>query len=164
MDLSNWDLDYMIPKGISHTSVLNSTYEVPIETMKTRVEPSLSRMSAWKNITLYTQDSNLGPLQQLKVFWHWTIKARYIDFSQSCLCEDPSWGNKSAKSVSDRQEWQSMVVHNGTNIDLWGVSCFGGPVTKRFLFLLRQGSLVRIQGVKLIFKEDVERRPFLYPC
>ncbi len=28
MDLSNWDLDYMIPKGTSHTSVLNSTFEV----------------------------------------------------------------------------------------------------------------------------------------
>jgi hypothetical protein len=28
MDLSNSDLDYMIPKGTSHTSVPNSTYEV----------------------------------------------------------------------------------------------------------------------------------------
>ena len=28
MDLSNWDLDYMIPKGTSHTSAPDSTYEV----------------------------------------------------------------------------------------------------------------------------------------
>jgi hypothetical protein len=28
MDLSNRDLDYMIPKGSSHTSVPDSTYEV----------------------------------------------------------------------------------------------------------------------------------------
>ncbi len=124
----------MIPKGTSHTSVPNSTYEVPKGTMKTRFEPSLPRMSAWKNNKLHTQDSNPGPLYQLWACWHWTIKARYIHFPQSCLCEDPSWGNKSAKSVSDRQEWQSLVVLNGTNIDLWKhmISCFGGPVTKYF--------------------------------
>ncbi len=46
MDLSNWDLDYMIPKGTSQTSVPNSTYEVPKGTMKTRFEPSLPRMLA----------------------------------------------------------------------------------------------------------------------
>jgi hypothetical protein len=28
MDLSNCDLDYMIPKGISHTSAPDFTYEV----------------------------------------------------------------------------------------------------------------------------------------
>jgi hypothetical protein len=28
MDLSNLDLDYMIPKGTSHTSAPDSTYEV----------------------------------------------------------------------------------------------------------------------------------------
>jgi len=39
-------LDYMIPKGTSHTSVPNSTYKVPKGTMKTRFEPSLPRMLA----------------------------------------------------------------------------------------------------------------------
>ncbi len=74
MDLSNWDLDYMIPKGTSHTSVPNFTYEVPKGTMKTRVEPSLPRMSAWKNIKLFIQDLNPEPLQVLQVFRHWTSK------------------------------------------------------------------------------------------
>jgi hypothetical protein len=37
MDLSNWDLDYMIPKGTSHTSAPDSTYEVQkIKTNPTR--------------------------------------------------------------------------------------------------------------------------------
>ena len=54
MDLSNLDLDYMIPKGTSHTSVPNSIYEIPKGTMKTRFEPSLPRMSAWKNTKIHT--------------------------------------------------------------------------------------------------------------
>jgi hypothetical protein len=148
MDLSNWDMDNMIPKGTSHTSVPNSTFEVPKGTIKTRFEPSLPRMSALKNNKLLTKDSNPGPLHQLSVCRHWTIKARYIiQFPQSCLCEDPSWGNKSAKSVSDRQDWQSLVVINGTNIDLREhlISCFSGPVTK--YFPLRQRSWVQIQEV-----------------
>ncbi len=58
MDLSNWDLDYMIPKGTSHNSLPNSTYEVPKGTGKTELEPSLLRMSAWKNIKNITQDSH----------------------------------------------------------------------------------------------------------
>jgi hypothetical protein len=40
----------MIPKGTSHTSVPNSTYEAPKGTMKTRFEPCLPRMSACKII------------------------------------------------------------------------------------------------------------------
>jgi hypothetical protein len=36
----------MIPKGTSHTSLSNSTYEIPKGTMKTRFEPSLLRLSA----------------------------------------------------------------------------------------------------------------------
>jgi hypothetical protein len=36
----------MIPKGTSHNSLLNSTYEFPKGTMKTRFEPGLPRMSA----------------------------------------------------------------------------------------------------------------------
>ncbi len=46
MDLSNRDLNYMIPKGTSHTSLPNYTNEVPKRTMKPRFEPSLPRMSA----------------------------------------------------------------------------------------------------------------------
>ncbi len=38
MDLFNGDLDYMIPKGTSHTSVPNSTYEVPKGTMNSRFD------------------------------------------------------------------------------------------------------------------------------
>jgi hypothetical protein len=34
-------MDYMIPKGTSHTSVQNSTYEIPKGTMKTKFELSL---------------------------------------------------------------------------------------------------------------------------
>jgi hypothetical protein len=45
----------MIPKGTSHTSLPNSTFEVLKGTMKTRFEPSLPRKSAWKN------DKNLHP-------------------------------------------------------------------------------------------------------
>jgi hypothetical protein len=37
MDLSNEYLDYMIPKGTSHTSLPNSTYEVPKGTMKLQI-------------------------------------------------------------------------------------------------------------------------------
>ncbi len=125
----------------NHTSVPNSTYEVPTGTMRTRFEPSLPRMSAWKNIKLHTRTRN--PF----------ISYKYFDIGpskpKSCWCEDPSWGNKSVKPVSDRQEWQSMVVLNGTNIDLWEslVSCFSGPMIK--YFLLMQGSQVQIQGVKV---------------
>ncbi len=54
---------------------------------------------------LHTQDSNPGPLHQFQAFCHWTIKARYIESPQSSWSQDPSWGNKSAKPVSDRQEW-----------------------------------------------------------
>ena len=39
MDLSNLDMDYMIPKGTSHTSVPNSTYEVPKGSMKPDLNP-----------------------------------------------------------------------------------------------------------------------------
>jgi hypothetical protein len=129
MDLSNWDLDYMNPKGTSHTSVLNSTYEVPKGTMKTKFEPSLPRISAWKNNILLTQDSNPGPLHQLWVFWHWNI-ARDIECPQNCWCEDLSWGKKSAKSISDRQ--LSFLVFNGTNIDLREhlESCFASGVVR----------------------------------
>ncbi len=143
MDLYNWDLDNMIPKGTSHTLVPNSTYEVPKGTIKTRFEPSLPRMPARKNINLLTQD--------------WTgvsyIRCKYFDIGPaSQISKLPTKllmrrGNKSAKPVSDRQEWQSLVVLNGTNIDLWEslVSCFSGPVTK--YLLLRQVSWVQIQGV-----------------
>jgi hypothetical protein len=65
---TNGDLDYMIPKETSHTSVLNSTYEVPKGNMKTRLEPSLPRMSAWKNIKSLTQDFNPGPLATVVSF------------------------------------------------------------------------------------------------
>jgi hypothetical protein len=37
----------MIPKETSHTSVPNSTYEVPKGTVKTRFEPSLPRMKKY---------------------------------------------------------------------------------------------------------------------
>ncbi len=85
--------------------------------MKTRFEPSLPRMSAWKNIKI--QDSKPGPLQQLYVLWHWTTKPRYIESPQICSCEDHSWGNKSAKPVKVTGKNESLVVLNVTNIDMW---------------------------------------------
>ncbi len=54
----------MIPKGTSQTSDPDSTYEVPKGTMKTRFEPGLPRMLAWKNNKFHIQDSNPGPLHQ----------------------------------------------------------------------------------------------------
>ena len=38
MELSNGDFDSMIPKGTSHTSLPNSTYEVLKGTMKARFD------------------------------------------------------------------------------------------------------------------------------
>jgi hypothetical protein len=37
----------------------------------------------------------------------------------NCWCEDPTWGNKSAKPVKVTGKNESLVVLNGTNIDMW---------------------------------------------
>jgi hypothetical protein len=71
----------------------------------------------------HTLDLNSGPMYQIQVFCHWTIKARYLMFPQSCPCQDPSWGNTSTKPIKvTRQEWQSLVVLNRTNIFLIGTN------------------------------------------
>ncbi len=113
----------MIPKGTSHTSVPNSTYEVPKGTMKTRFEPSLPRMSARKNSKLHTQNSNPEP--PASVISNLTLD--HQSQKQSVPTKRFMWRSQLREQIcqiskSDRQEWQSFVVLSGTNIDygnLW---------------------------------------------
>ncbi len=83
----------------SHSWYSVRNYVIPEGIMKTRFEPRPPGMSSWKNNELHTLDFNTGPLHRKQVFCHWTIKARYIMSPQSCPCQDPSWGSKSAKPV-----------------------------------------------------------------
>jgi len=66
----------------SHSWYSVRNYKIPNGIMKTRFEPRLPKMSSWKNNKLHTLDSNSGPLHQLQVFCHRTIKARYQRFLQ----------------------------------------------------------------------------------
>jgi hypothetical protein len=146
MDLSNWDLDYMIPRGTSHTSVPNSTYEVPKGTTKIRFEPSLPRMSEWKNIKLHPGFQHETPASVTSI----------LSLDHQCQIHSiPTkllmWRSQLREQIcqiskSDRQE--SLVVLNETNIDLWKVllSCIGGAVTK--YLVLMQGTWVQLQSVK----------------
>ncbi len=163
MDLSNWDLDYTIPKGTSHTAVLNSTYEVqkiyinltdlglwrnliPKGTLKTRFEPSSIRMSAWKNIKLHSRFEPKNPASVISILSLDYKSQRIKVLSKLFMSRSQLREQICQCSKSDRQEWQSLVVLKGTNIDLWKaqVSCFCDPVTK--YLVLMQGSQVKIQG------------------
>ncbi len=74
---------YIIPKGI----------------MKTRFEPRVPRMSSWKSNKHNTLDLNSGPLASEASILPLDHQCYCIIFLQSCPCQDPSWGNKSAKPV-----------------------------------------------------------------
>ncbi len=83
----------------SHSWYSVRNYIIPKGIMKTRFEPRLPRLSSWKSIIHHTLYLNSGPLHKMKVFYHWTIKARYLRSPQSCIRQDPIWGYKSVKSV-----------------------------------------------------------------
>ena len=69
-------------------------------------------------------DLNLDPLASQVGILPLDHQSWYKDTPQSCPSQDPSWGNKSAKpGKSDRQEWQSLVVLNGTNISFLKFIC-----------------------------------------
>ncbi len=83
--------------------------------MKTRFEPRLPRMSSWKSHKYNTLDLNLGPLaSQASIMpldhlsWY-ILTPTKLSMSRSQLREHICQTSK-----SDRQEWQSLVVLNGT--------------------------------------------------
>ncbi len=93
-------MNYIIPKGI----------------MKTRFEPWLPRMSSWKVINI-TLDLNSDPFaSQAGILlldhqsWYRNTPCTKLFISRSQLREQICQTSK-----SDRQEWQSLVVLNGTN-------------------------------------------------
>jgi hypothetical protein len=100
-----------------------------------------------KNMNLHTLDLSLGPLHQLQVFCHWTIKARYQRCPQI--------------NISSIQNYQGLsflpVTFTGLADlfpQLWSLNerlcrdslyLFDGPMSKNLV--LMQGSRARILGV-----------------
>jgi hypothetical protein len=74
----------MIPKGISHTSVTNSTYEVPKGTMETRFEPSLPRNFSMKKYYNFLPGFEPGTPASVESILTLDQQARYVDSPQSC--------------------------------------------------------------------------------
>ncbi len=116
----------------SHSWYSVRNYIIPRGIMKTRFEPRHPRMSSWKSNKHHTLDLNSGPLHHQQVFCHWTTIARYIMFPQSCTCQDPSWGNKSAKPAkvtgknnSPWQFWMELIFFGRELIFLFWNSYVG---------------------------------------
>ncbi len=104
--------------------------------MKTRFEPRLPRMSSWKSKKHNTLDLNSGPPASLTSILPLDNQSSYklfllptkLSMSRSQLREQICQTRK-----SDRQEWQSLVVLNGTNIFLNGTNIFLNGTNISFL-------------------------------
>ncbi len=79
-------------------------------------------MSSWKINRHNTPDLNSGPLASYASILPMDHHSLYKLSPQSCPCQDPSKEQICQINKSDRQEWQSLVVLNGTNIFLNGTN------------------------------------------
>ncbi len=89
--------------------------------MKTRFEPRLPRMSSWKSNTHNSLDFNSGPLaSQVSICATGPSKLIHKSPTKLSILRSQLREQICQTSKSDRQEWQSLVVLNGTNIFLTG--------------------------------------------
>jgi hypothetical protein len=95
---------YIIPKSFI---IFCQELGNPKRNMKARFEPSLPRMSSWKSNKHNTLDFNSGPLASNASILPLDHHSLYILSPQSCPCQDPSWGNKSAKTVKVTGKYDS---------------------------------------------------------
>ncbi len=109
------NLIYIIPKSFV---VFWQELHNPKRNYKTRFEPRLPRMSSWKsNIhNILILNSNTLASQAGTSILPLDHQSCYIDL-QSCPCQDPNWGNKSAKPVkvtgkndSPWLSWMELII------------------------------------------------------
>jgi hypothetical protein len=86
----------IIPKSFT---VFCQELHNPKRNYKTRFEPRLPRMSSQKSNKHNILDLSSGPLASEASILPLDHQCWCLILPQSCTCQDPSWGNKSAKPV-----------------------------------------------------------------
>ncbi len=88
--LSTWNLDYMIPKGIRHTSVQNPTYEFQKRTISS-IQENISSIQNYQELSFLpvtlTSMADLFPWQRLTwtALWDSYVSALMVQWQNTCL-------------------------------------------------------------------------------
>ncbi len=90
--------------------------------MKTRFEPKLPRMSSWKSNNHNPGFELRPPCIPCKYFATGPSKLIHNVPTKLYISRSQLWEQICQTSKSDRQEWRSLVVLNGTNIFLNGTN------------------------------------------